>query len=214
MVVGHNLKSGSIKGHSNKKNGSTRNIQNQFSVNVTRLPLSSHGEYNIESEMEASGRRIILEQEKEDENHNQEVLSYKKEHLQDEEEAYNEEELEKASEPDEEVIVGTSIDDYEANLHPVTRSIFQQLSTSNVENVEEARGNSNHVQLYMPNAIRSCRMRRINYSPWGYDSPAHGDIINISQGKMNDTTPCIIHTFLFKLSSNQYFYSKIESLII
>ena len=199
MVVGHNIKSGSKKGHSNKKDGRARNIQNQFSVNVTQLPLSSHGEYNIESEMEASGRRIILEQEKEDENHNQEVLSYKKEHLQDEEEAYNDEELEKASEPDEEVIVGTSIDDYEANLHPVTRSIFQQLSTSNVENVEETRGNSNHVQLYMPNAIRSCRMRRINYSPWGYDSPAHGDIINISQGKINSNTLCNIHKFFVEL---------------
>ena len=139
--------------------------------------------------MEASGRRIILEQEREDENHNQEVISYKKQHLGDEEQAYNDEELDKASEPDDEVIVGTSIDDYETHLHPVTRSIFQQLSTSNVENVEETRGSSDHVQLYMPNAIRSCRMRRINYSPWGYDSPAHGDIINVTQGIINNITP-------------------------
>ena len=181
MVVGHNLKSGSRKGQSNKKESSGRTLQNQFSVNVTRLPVS-HGDYNVESEMEASGRRIILEQEKEDENHNQEVLCYKKQHLGDEEEVYNDEEIDKTSEPDEEVIVGTSIDDYETHLHPVTRSIFQQLSTSNNDNVDEGRLSSNHVQLYMPNAIRSCRNRRIKYSPWGYDSPAHGDIINISQG--------------------------------
>ena len=186
MVVGHNLNSGPKKGHSNRKDSSNRNTQNQFSVNVTRLPVS-HGDYNIESEMEASGRRIILEQEKEDENHNQEVLSYKKQHLGDDEEAYNDGEIDRASEPDEEVIVGTSIDDYETHLHPVTRSIFQQLSTSNVENVEEVRGSSNHVQLYMAYAIRSCRMRRINYSPWGYDSPAHGDITNISQGRLFET---------------------------
>jgi len=178
MVVGHNLKSGSKTGYSSKKK--SRYEENKLSVNVTRLPVSS-SESNIENEMEASGRRIDLEQAKEDENHNQEVLSHKK-YITGEEGVYNDEELDRASEPDEEVIVGTSMDDYD--LHPVTRSIFQQLSTSNVENVEEVR-DSNHVQLYMPNAIRSCRMRRINYSPWGYDSPAHGDIINISQGIEN-----------------------------
>ena len=200
MVVGHNLNSGSKKGHSNRKDSSNRNTQNQFSVNVTRLPVS-HGDYNIESEMEASGRRIILEQEKEDENHNQEVLSYKKQHLGDDEEAYNDGEIDRASEPDEEVIVGTSIDDYETHLHPVTRSIFQQLSTSNVENVERAI-DSNHVQLYMPNAIRSCRMRRINYSPWGYDSPAHGDIINISQGIGKIVFLCFIFSVKFYFSDS------------
>ena len=180
MVVGHNLKSGSKKGYSSKKN--SRYEGNQLSVNVTRLPVLP-SDSNIENEMEASGRRIDLEQAKEDENHNQEVLSHKK-YITGEEGVYNDEELDRASEPDEEVIVGTSMDDYESHLHPVTRSIFQQLSTSDVENVEEVR-DSNHVQLYMPNAIRSCRMRRINYSPWGYDSPAHGDIINISQGIQN-----------------------------
>jgi hypothetical protein len=183
MVVGHTMKSGSKKGYSSKRN--SRYEENKLSVNVTRLPVSSSSEFNIGNELEASGRRIDLDQAKEDENHNQEVLSHKK-YITGEEGVYNDEELDRESEPDEEVIVGTSMDDYESHLHPVTRSIFQQLSTSNVENVEEVM-NSNHVQLYMPNAIRSCRMRRINYSPWGYGAPAHGDIINISQGIENSS---------------------------
>ena len=175
MVVGHNLKSGSKKGYSSKKDA--RNGDNQFSVSVTSLPVSQ-GEFNEERELEASGKRIDLEQAKEDENHNQDVLNHRK-YIIGVDEGYNDEEIDQESEVDEEVIVGTSMDDYETQLNPITRSIFQHSNGEHVERVID----SNQVQLYMPNAIRSCRMRRINYSPWGYDSPAHGDNINITQGK-------------------------------
>ena len=176
MVVGHNLRSNATEGFSSKRDVS--NGKNTFSVSVTGLNLPN-GELKIDSEMEASGKRIDMDQAREDENHNQEILNHKK--YIPNEATCNEEDIDRASEVDEEAI-GTSMDDYETHLHPVTRSIFQQLSTSNEENVERAR-ESNSFQLYMPNAIRSSRMRRLNYSPWGYDAPAHGDIINISRGK-------------------------------
>ena len=182
MVVGHNLKSGAKDGFSSKRDA--HNGKGKLSVSVTSLP-PSHSEFKIDSEMEASGRRIDMDQAREDENHNQEVLNHRKYITG--EETYNDEDIDRASELDEEVI-GTSMDDYETHLHPVTRSIFQQLSTSNGVNDERVI-QSNHVQLYMPNAIRSSRMRRINYSPWGYDSPAHGDIINISQGESQACLP-------------------------
>ena len=178
MVVGHNIKHGSNVGYASRKDA--RRAEKKFSVSVTNRP-ASQGEFNMESEMEASGRRIDLEQAREDENHNQEVLNHRKYLIEGDDEGYNDEEVDRASEVDEEVIAGTSMDDYENHLHPITRSIFQQLSTSEHENVERVM-DSNYVQLYMPNAIRSCRMRRINYSPWGYNAPSHGDIVNITQG--------------------------------
>ena len=176
MVVGHNVKSG-VKQDVPSKRHKQRDKKNNFSVSVTSLP-PSHDEFKLESELEASGTRITMEQGKEDENHNPEILDHGK--FITVEETYNDDDIERTSEVDEEV--STSLADYE-HLHPVTQSIFQQLATPNSTSSGNAeRIRVNPPQLYMPNAIRSSRLRRMNYSPWGYDSPAHGDIINVSPG--------------------------------
>ena len=175
MVVVHSVKPG-LKPDVPSKRHKQRETKNTFSVSVTSLP-PSHGEFKSESELEASGTRITMEQTKEDENHNHEILEHSK--FITFEETYNEDDIERTSEVDEEI---STLADYE-HLHPVTQSIFQQLATSDTastENTERIRVNP--PQLYMPNAIRSSRLRRMNYSPWGYDSPAHGDNINISTG--------------------------------
>ena len=197
MVVVHSVKPG-LKPDVPSKRHKQRDTKNTFSVSVTSLPPTHGGEFESESELEASGTRIAMEQTKEDENHNHEILEHSK--FITFEETYNEDDIERTSEVDEDI---STLADYE-HLHPVTKSIFQQLATTDTatsENTERLRVNP--PQLYMPNAIRSSRLRRMNYSPWGYDSPAHGDIINISPGKQGAFI-FVICTKTFNLKGNTF----------